>query len=939
VTLPNPHGESRDLPATATIPLARARRHLMLHRLPLFAISWLSTSVAWVMVLGMQSPTTLLPGFVTVAGQLLLLVAAGARARRDPTDVNVRATLVIACVGLGASSTLLFVLSRGGAEVLAFVLLTLFLSAALLFAWGWRAELVVLAVTLVIAAAALPFSDLVVPAPAFLTAVLIGAAVSLAIAEGSSRAFANAARHRASEAERRRELEDSRDAYRDLAENARDFIYTGDLAGRITYVNGPLAVFIGEPVSALVGRFFAEFLVPHPDNPDLDAALTTIAAGGSVPLLTFATRTAAGVRWIEVLPSGIEGGDGRVVGVRGIGRDVTARKLAEEALRDSEERFRTAFDSASVGIVLVRTDGRALQVNRAFCAMMGYEEAELRDMSFEKLCHPDDVAATIDCATEALRGGAQSYRLEKRYRHKRGHTVWGLLSSALVRDARGEPLYFISQIQDITERKEAEDALRESERRYRGLVESQHDLIVRFDPALRLTFVNDAYCAKLGRPRAELLGHSWLPFVEPDDLPVLSEAMPLLEAPPYRMRADVRVRTAEGERWIAWEGSAIKDAAGATNEYQAVGRDVTERHAAERALRNSEERYRGLVQSQYDLVSRIDPEGHFTFVNDAYCRTYGRGREQLVGRRFVEFLHPDDVAATLAVIAAAEHPPHRGSIENRQRTAAGWRWIAWEGCVIKDAHGRTIELQAVGRDVTERRAAEEALRSSLEELRRGEERLRLLARRQARIREEERKRLGFDLHDNVCQELIGIAILVESLRRRMTPLPEAAASELDRIVRYLHELVEHLRMLARDMRPMLLRDLGLEGSLRSLVDGMASPMTRVSAEFASAIPRLEEELEVAVYRIAQEALANAVRHAGAGTIVVTLTVRDGRLELLVRDDGRGFNPSDGGRAQALGLVSMRERALALGGRFELESAPGKGTIVRLECPVVSRAAA
>lgn len=812
MNLPNPHGESRDLSATATTPLARARRYLMLHRLPLFATSWLSTSVAWVMVLCRRSPTALLPGLVTVAGQLLLLVAAGARARRDPTDAGVRATLVITCVGLGASSTLLFVFSHGGAEVLAFVLLTLFLSAALLFAWGWRAELVVLAATLVLAAAALPFSDRVVPAPEFITAVLIGAAVSLAIAEGSARVFANAVRHRASEAERRRELEDSRDAYRNLAENVRDFIYTGDLAGRITYVNAPLAVFIGEPVNALVGRFFAEFLAPHPDNPDLDTTFTTIAARGSMPLLTFATRTAAGVRWMEVLPSGIEGGDGRVVGVRGIGRDVTARKQAEEALR-------------------------------------------------------------------------------------------------------------------------------ESERRYRGLVESQHDLIVRFDPALHLTFVNDAYCAKLGRSRAELLGHSWLPFVEPDDLPVLVEAMPLLEVPPYRMRADVRVRTAEGERWIAWEGSVIKDADGTTNEYQSVGRDVTERHVAELALRNSEERYRGLVQSQHDLVSRIDPDGRFTFVNDAYCRTYGRSCEQLVGRRFVEFLHPDDVAATLAVIAAAEQPPHRGAIENRQRTAAGWRWIAWEGCVIKDARGQTIEVQAVGRDVTERRAAEEALRASLEELRRGEERLRLLARRQARIREDERKRLGFDLHDNVCQELIGIAILVESLRRRMTPLPEAAKSELDRVVRYLHELVEHLRMLARDMRPMLLRDLGLEGSLRSLVDGMASPTTRVSAEFASAIPRLEEELEVAVYRIAQEALGNAVRHAAAGTIVVTLAVRDGQLELLVRDDGRGFNPSDSGRAQALGLVSMRERALALGGRFELTSAPGKGTIVRLECPAVSRAAA
>ena len=102
---------------------------------------------------------------------------------------------------------------------------------------------------------------------------------------------------------------------------------------------------------------------------------------------------------------------------------------------------------------------------------------------------------------------------------------------------------------------------------------------------------------------------------------------------------------------------------------------------------------------------------------------------------------------------------------------------------------------------------------------------------------------------------------------------------------------------------------------------------------------MEEELEIAVYRIAQEALANAARHAAADSIVLMLAVRDGRVELVVRDDGRGFDAVDGRGSQALGLVSMRERALALGGRFELTSTPGDGTVVRLDCPAVSRAAA
>src|SRR6266436_10028413 len=157
VTPCDTHGQSTASAAPLTTPLARARRRLMRRRLPLFAIGWLATTLVWVLVLVVESRSVVVPGVVTFAGQLLLLVAVAAGTRRSPTDDGVRALLVIACIALGASSTLLFTVAGGGAEPLAFVLLTLFVAAALLFAWGWRAELVVVVATLVLAAAALPF--------------------------------------------------------------------------------------------------------------------------------------------------------------------------------------------------------------------------------------------------------------------------------------------------------------------------------------------------------------------------------------------------------------------------------------------------------------------------------------------------------------------------------------------------------------------------------------------------------------------------------------------------------------------------------------------------------------------------------------------------------------------------------------------------------------
>ncbi len=149
----------------------------------------------------------------------------------------------------------------------------------------------------------------------------------------------------------------------------------------------------------------------------------------------------------------------------GIGKDITERKQAEEALRDSQERFRKAFDEAPIGMALVATDGRWLQVNRALCRIVGYAEQELLATDFQSITHPDDLEADLALARQLLNGDIPSYQMEKRYIHKLGHVVWIQLTGSIVRDAKGAPLYFIAQIQDITERKRAEAALHETQTR------------------------------------------------------------------------------------------------------------------------------------------------------------------------------------------------------------------------------------------------------------------------------------------------------------------------------------------------------------------------------------------------------------------------------------------------------------------------------------------
>ncbi|HET6822016.1 MAG TPA: PAS domain S-box protein [Anaerolineales bacterium] len=152
--------------------------------------------------------------------------------------------------------------------------------------------------------------------------------------------------------------------------------------------------------------------------------------------------------------------------------EIAERKRAEEALRESEKRFSSAFEYASIGMALVTTEGRWARVNRAVCSLLGYSEEELLQKTFQDITHPDDIQSDLNYVNELLTGKINSYQMEKRYFHKSGHVVWALLSVSLVRDDQGRPQHFISQIQDITDRRESELALIKSQSRYRELFDS-----------------------------------------------------------------------------------------------------------------------------------------------------------------------------------------------------------------------------------------------------------------------------------------------------------------------------------------------------------------------------------------------------------------------------------------------------------------------------------
>jgi len=726
-------------------------------------------------------------------------------------------------------------------------------------------------------------------------------------------------------------LRQSEERFQSVFDHAPMGILLLDADVRIQRANRALCAMLQFPENELIGRVVTELI--HPVDRSASAAMRTRIVAGEVDDLSVerrAIRKDGGQLWLEVRSTVERRVDGSVALIMTHVVDVTEKRARDEELRDSEARLRAIFETAPIGMALLTPGGDLFQGNR-----LGRAPDDLRQLNAATLVHPEDLPGTLGQVAEALAGSCESFAGESRYLRPDGQVVWGAYQSSLVRGADGTPAYFISQVLDVTERKLAERALRASETRYRELVEVSPDLIVRMDLDGNFTFVNDAWCVAFGVTRESVIGQSTMARIIADDWEQARQGLRALAEPPHQARIEIRQPTVDGVRWFEWEGCGIANAGGQIIELQAIGRDVTETHETAAALAASEARYRDLVELQQAVVLRMTLEGRIAYVNEYGSQVFGLRSDQMIGEDVMDWVYPADREHTRNAFSQEFAPPYHTAVESRIESHGEVRWFKWEGTVVFDGRGNPMELQSVGFDVTERRAQADALRASLEELRQNEEKLRLLAQRQVVVREEERKRVGFDLHDGVCQELIGIGIIIETIRGRHAAALAEGAGDLLRVGRYLSEVVEHLRLLAGELRPMLLHDLGLEGSLRSLAVGLATPQTSITAVFPTAVPRLDETAEVTVYRIAQEAVTNALRHAQARTVRLELTVAAPDLRLVVSDDGCGFDPARR-RTTALGLLSMEERAVALGGRLAVTSVPKQGTSIVLECPCEER---
>ncbi|TLS51290.1 PAS domain S-box protein [Paenibacillus antri] len=314
-----------------------------------------------------------------------------------------------------------------------------------------------------------------------------------------------------------------------------------------------------------------------------------------------------------------------------------------------------AFMHAPIGKALVGLDGRCMQVNRSLCELLGYSEQELQTYTFHTVTHPDDLDLDERNVQRLLDGHAGSYRIEKRYLTRSGDVVWAILSVSLVRSPEGAPLFFVSQIQDITERKQLEQVHQESERLFRLLAEHSADMIARHSPDNVCLYVSPSCERILGYAPEELIGVSAYEFIHPDDAKSLREESHLPSDGPDERLLVFRTRRKDGAYvWLETSCNVLRDETGAVRETISVLRDVTlqkryieendrlrhHRERIEEDLQRSEDNYRRLVEDFPEAIVLAKGE-RWMYVNDAAARLLGASKEELLRRNAYDTVHPE----------------------------------------------------------------------------------------------------------------------------------------------------------------------------------------------------------------------------------------------------------------------------------------------------------
>lgn len=514
-----------------------------------------------------------------------------------------------------------------------------------------------------------------------------------------------------------RALRESESRWRSLVTNALGYIVNLDLAGRVRFVNRLPAALSPDDV---IGTPFAGYM--RPDHVDeFERRFRVVAETGEIQAMDVHGREDIDDRWFSLRLGPIMEGD-NITGVNAFLTDVTERRLVEEALQKSEEKFAKAFKSSPDGVILSRfSDGTLIEINEGFLKMVGYTWHEAIGKTARELHYWADLSSR-DTFTAMLERNGSVSDMESEFRHRDGRLIPIQISGRLIQ-IDGETC-IISIVRDITQMKRALEALRESESRYRSITEDQTEFIVRWKPDGTRTFVNESYCRYFGLSRREAVGTSFMALVAPEDRHIITGKLREL-TPDNPVRSDEhRVIKPDGSlAWQEWTDRAIFDREGRIFELQSVGRDVTERRIAQEERMKAEAILAASIeQSPVGILIADAPDVRIRVANSAALKIRGGAGEYLteipveLHPEHWQVFHPDgtpfraeDLPLSRAILQGVTSYNVDAII---RRTDGEDRWVLASASPIKNSDGEIVAGVVVFADVTELKQTEDRLRES-----------------------------------------------------------------------------------------------------------------------------------------------------------------------------------------------------------------------------------
>lgn len=705
--------------------------------------------------------------------------------------------------------------------------------------------------------------------------------------------------------------------------------------GRVMEMNpAGLSIVGAASFEEVAGKPVARFVAEN-DRPAFTEFHQRLVEGASGTLEFDVVRLDGERRRLEMHAVPLRGPSGAVTSILSLTRDVTASRALQKELQESRDRLRALIDGLGPGMFvgLMTPDGVLVEANRPALDLVGLTREEILGTpmwSLYSFAYSEEAQrAAREAVASAARG--EPWRMDVEILVAHGRSIQIDLSVEPLRDGGGTIVFLVGSAVDVTERRQNERALRESEDRYRDLVEKSGVLICTHDLDGRFLTVNEAAVRATGYPAERLLAMG---------IGELLASSVREEVDDYlgRLRRDgsarglMKIRTATGEIRV-WEyDNTVRTEGVPRPVVRGIARDITEQRAAEQAARKNDLLLRNVVEMLPVGVWITDEKGTIVLGNRA-------GQEIWGGARYVGINGYGEYrgwwTATGKPIAAGEWASARAiqrgetSIEEMidiEGFDGTRKTILNSALPMRDSHGTIHGAIVVNQDVTERVRAEESLRSA-------HDRLRSLSHQQLTVRETERRHLARELHDEVGQVLTATKINLSSILRKRAN----ADAKLEESIDLLNRALGQVRAISLELRPQLLDDAGLAVAVRWLAE-QQSRRTSVRIQVETPLnERFDPAIEIACFRIAQEALSNALRHAAPMEVRVSLALSGGALHLHVEDDGAGFDTGSAraraAQGESLGLIGMEERAALAGGTIEIDSRLGGGTRIRVRFPL------